>query len=169
MEKVATDRVGPTGILSEQEVEEIREGLSHYDDNQALCIDALKIVQKHRGWVSDESLQAIADYLKISAADVEGVATFYNLIYRQPVGKQVVRICNSVTCWMMGYDKISQKFKSELDIEYGQTTSDGEFTLLPGPCMGACDKAPVVMVNHDLHGNVDVDLGAKKITSKYKG
>lgn len=168
MEIVATDRVGPSGILSEDEVREISAGLSHYEDNQALCIDALKVVQKYRGWVSDECLQAIADFLKLSASDVEGVATFYNLIYRQPVGKHVVRVCDSVTCWVMGYDKLSAKFKAALKLEYGQTTSDKQFTLLPGPCMGACDKAPVVMVNHDLHCNVDLDLGAEQIIIKYR-
>ena len=102
MDIVATDRVGPVGILSAEEVEEINAGLSHNEDNQASCIDALQIVQKHRGWVADDSLLAIADYLKISPAEVEGVASFYNLIYRQPVGKHVVRICDSVSCWIMG-------------------------------------------------------------------
>ena len=98
---ISSDRVGPSGILSPQEIEEINADLCHYDDNQAVCIDALKVVQKYRGWVSDECVLAIADYLKLSAAVVEGVATFYNLIYRQPVGKHVILICDSVSCWAM--------------------------------------------------------------------
>jgi len=149
------ERVGPIGSLSPEEIKEIDADLSHYDNNRAATIESLKIVQKHRGWVSDESLQSIAGYLNMSAAEVEGVATFYNLIYRQPVGKQVVRICDSVTCWSMGYDKIKRCLEKELNLEYGETTEDGEFTLLPGPCMGACDHAPVMMVNNNLHSDID--------------
>ncbi|MBT4522293.1 MAG: NADH-quinone oxidoreductase subunit NuoE [Halieaceae bacterium] len=154
-------------MLSPQEIEEINADLSHYEDNQAVCIDALKIVQKHRGWVSDECVEAIADYLKISAAAVEGVATFYNLIYREPVGKKVIRVCDSVSCWVMGYETVRDRLKSELGIEYGETTADGEFTLLPGPCMGACDHAPVVMVDNDLHEDVD-ESKVKAIVEHYK-
>jgi NADH-quinone oxidoreductase subunit E len=164
---ISSDRVGPGGILSPQEIEEINADLSHYEDNQAVCIDALKIVQKHRGWVSDECVEAIADYLKISAAAVEGVATFYNLIYREPVGKKVIRVCDSVSCWVMGYETVRDRLKSELGIEYGETTADGEFTLLPGPCMGACDHAPVVMVDNDLHEDVD-ESKVKAIVEHYK-
>ncbi len=167
MNVISSDRVGPSGILTPPEIEEINADLIHYEDNQAVCIDALKVVQKYRGWVSDECVQAIADYLKISAASVEGVATFYNLIYREPVGKKVIRVCDSVSCWVMGYEKVRDILKADLGIEYGETTADGQFTLLPGPCMGACDKAPVVMVNNDLHGDVDEDK-AKAIVKEYK-
>lgn len=162
-----SDRVGPAGILSAEEIGEIDADLSHYDNNRAVTIEALKVVQAHRGWVSDESLNAIADYLQLDPAEVEGVATFYNLIYRQPVGKHVIRICDSVTCWSMGYEKIRDSLKEELKLEYGQTSEDGEFTLLPGPCMGACDCAPVMIVNNDLHVNIDEDK-AKTIVSQYK-
>ena len=75
-----------------------------YPDKQAVGLEALKIVQKHQGWVSDESLAAIARYLDISASELEGVATFFNLVYRHPVGKNVILFCNSVSCWIMGCD-----------------------------------------------------------------
>jgi len=161
------DRVGPAGILSAEEIKQIDHNLSHYDNNRAVTIEALKIVQRQRGWVSDESLQSVAGYLKLSAAEVEGVATFYNLIYRQPVGKNVVRICDSVTCWFMGYEEIRDSLKEELKLEYGQMSDDGQFTLLPGPCMGACDCAPVMIVNDDLHTHVDAQK-AKTIVREYK-
>lgn len=161
------ERVGPAGILTPEEVDEINADLAHYDNNRAVTIEALKIVQANRGWVSDECLRAIATYLNLSPAEVEGVATFYNLIFRQPVGKKVVRICDSVTCWSMGYEKIRDSLKNELNLEYGQTTADGEFTLLPGPCMGACDHAPVLMVNNDLHGDIDEEK-AKEIVRGYR-
>lgn len=159
--KIKMQRASPeTGNgegLSAEEQAEIRAGLSHYPDNQAMAIEALKIVQRHRGWVSAESLQAIAAFLLLSPEEVEGVATFYNLIYRQPVGRHVIRVCDSVTCWMLGYDKLVEKLKQTLAIELGGTTADKEFTLLPGPCLGACDHAPVLMVNDDYHFDVDTE------------
>ncbi|PCJ20974.1 MAG: NADH-quinone oxidoreductase subunit NuoE [Gammaproteobacteria bacterium] len=161
------DRVGPSGNLSAEETQQIDANLSHYDHNRAVTIEALKIIQAQRGWVSDECLQSIAGYLKLAPAEVEGVATFYNLIYRQPVGKNVVRICDSVTCWFMGYEAIRDELKAALNVEYGQISGDGQYTLLPGPCMGACDCAPVMIVNDDLHTHLDAQK-AKAIVSDYK-
>lgn len=149
--------VGTGEGLSREEIDEIREGLSHYPDNQAMSIEALKIVQRHRGWISSDSLKAIAAYLKLSPDEVEGVATFYNLVYRQRVGKHVIRVCDSVSCWMLGYDKVVATLKQALNIELGGTTPDNLFTLLPGPCLGACDHAPVLMVDDDYHFDVDAD------------
>lgn len=112
------------------------------------------VVQKHRGWVSDDALKAVASYLSMSPTELDGIATFYNLIYRKPVGKKVVRICDSVSCFIMGYDKIRHKIETELGIKLGQTTPDNEFTLLPTPCLGTCDKAPALMINDQLHRNL---------------
>lgn len=137
--------------LSADEIAEIREGLLHYPDTQAMCIEALKIVQRHRRWVSDDALKAIASALALSPDEVEGVATFYNLIYRQRVGAHVIRICDSVSCWMLGYENLVRALKDSLGIEFGSTTPDGQFTLLPGPCLGACDHAPVLMVDDNYH------------------
>jgi NADH-quinone oxidoreductase subunit E len=77
---------------------------------------------------------------------VESVATFYNKIYRQPVGKTVISLCDSVSCWIMGYQGLAQALTEELNIALGETTADGTLTLLPTPCLGACDHAPVAMV-----------------------
>lgn len=147
--------VGTGEGLSREEIDEICEGLSHYPDNQAMSIEALKIVQRHRGWVSNDSLKAIAAYLKLSPDEVEGVATFYNLVYRQRVGKHVIRVCDSVSCWMLGYDSVVAALKQALNVEFGGTTQDNQFTLLPGPCLGACDHAPVLMVDDDYHFDVE--------------
>ena len=115
----------------------------------------MMIVQRHRGWVSDESLLAVAEYLGLPAAELEGVATFFNLIYRRPVGKNVILHCKSVSCWIMGCDQVKEKISGELGIDYGETSADGEFTLIPVPCLGDCDRAPVMMVGPDLHRNLD--------------
>ena len=132
--------------LSLAEIQEINAEMSHYEDKTAVSIEALKIVQKHRRWVSDECLVAVAELLGISPAQLEGVATFYNLIYRQPVGKTVIHYCNSVTCWMLGAEQIRERLCQHLNVELGEMSADGDYTILPIVCLGACDHAPVVMV-----------------------
>lgn len=140
--------------LTDEEIAEIEHEMELYPDKRAVGLEALKIVQKHQGWVSDESLLAIAKYLEISAADLEGVATFFNLVYRQPVGKNVMLFCNSVSCWIMGCDGMKQHISDRLGIDFGETSEDDNFTLIPVPCLGDCDRAPVMMVGNDLHRNL---------------
>jgi len=148
-------------MLSAEEIKEIDAEAARYPKREAVCIDALRIVQRHRGWISDESLHDIAGHLGMSAADVDGIATFYNLIYRKPVGRHVIMICDSVSCWIMGYDRMRKHIQQRLAIQPGQTTADGRFTLLPIVCLGCCDRAPAMMVDGDLHG----DLDSQKIDS----
>ena len=131
--------------------------MGHYEDKTAVSIEALKIVQKHRRWVSDECLVAVAELLDISPAQLEGVATFYNLIYRQPVGKTVIHYCNSVSCWMLGSDQIRERLCQHLNVELGEMSADGEYTILPIVCLGACDHAPVVMVGDELRLDITDD------------
>jgi NADH-quinone oxidoreductase subunit E len=138
-------------VLSEQELAAIDAEIAHVPYRAAVAIDALKIVQAHRGWVSDESLQAIARHLEMSAEELDGVATFYNLIYRRPVGEQVILLCNSISCWIKGCDRLQAKISSQLGIALGETTPDNRYTLLPVTCLGACDKAPVMLVGEELH------------------
>ncbi|MGU0161635.1 NADH-quinone oxidoreductase subunit NuoE [Escherichia coli] len=103
-------------------------------------IEALKIVQKQRGWVPDGAIDAIADVLGIPASDVEGVATFYSQIFRQPVGRHAIRYCDSAVCHINGYQGIQAALEKKLNIKPGQTTFDGRFTLLPTCCLGICEK-----------------------------
>jgi NADH-quinone oxidoreductase subunit E len=144
-------------MLSDEELREIDAEIAHVPYRAAVAIDALKIVQSHRGWVSDESLKAIARHLEMSAEELEGVATFYNLIFRRPVGDNVILLCNSISCWIKGCDKLQQKIGDHLGIGLGETTPDNHYTLLPVTCLGACDKAPVMMVGEELHEDVAVD------------
>ncbi len=137
--------------LSDAEIAAIDAELAHVPVRAGAAIDALKIVQAHRGWISDESLKAIARHLHMSAAELDGIATFYTLIFRKPVGEKVILLCNSVTCWMKGCNALQQKITEQLGIGMGETTPDNKYTLLPMTCLGACDKAPVMMVGDDLH------------------
>jgi len=141
--------------LSEAELAAIDAELAHAPYRAAVAIDALKIVQAHRGWVSDASLQAIARHLHMSADELDGIATFYNLIFRRPVGDRVILLCNSITCWIKGCDGLQRKIGESLGIGLGETSADNRYTLLPVTCLGACDKAPVMMVGDELHEQVD--------------
>jgi len=140
--------------LSDSEIAAIDAELAHVPIPAGAAIDALKIVQAHRGWISDESLKAIANHLDMSAAELDGIATFYTLIFRRPVGEKVILLCNSVSCWIKGCDGLQQKITEQLGIGMGETTPDNQYTLLPMTCLGACDKAPVMMVGDDLHEDV---------------
>ncbi len=141
--------------LSDQEISAIDNEIAHAPCRAAVAIDALKIVQSHRGWVSDASLQAIARHLHMSAAELDGIATFYNLIFRRPVGEQVILLCNSITCWIKGASQLQQQISARLDIGLGETSADNQYTLLPVTCLGACDRAPVMLVGEQLHTHLD--------------
>jgi NADH-quinone oxidoreductase subunit E len=142
-------------MLSEAEKREIEAEIPNYAQKQAVCIDALKVVQKHRGWVSDEAIQDLAEFLEMTPDELDGVATFYNLIFRKPVGRHVILVCNSVSCWVMGYDGIRDRLVQKLGINLGETTSDERFTLLPNVCLGICDHAPALMIDDDTFTDLD--------------
>ena len=143
-------------MLSAEEINEIETESARYPTRQAVCIDAMRIVQRHRGWVSDESLRDIAAHLGMSVTDLDSVATFYNLIFRRPVGRHVIMICDSVSCWIMGYDRMREYVGKRLGISLGETTKDNRFTLLPIVCLGCCDRAPAMMVDDHLHSDLDL-------------
>ena len=142
-------------MLTAEEKKEIEAEFPRYEQKRAVCVEALKVVQRHRGWVSDEALIAVAEFLEMTPAELDGVATFYNLIFRKPVGKHIILVCDSVSCWIMGYESILQHLQDRLGIVLGETSADGVFTLLPIVCLGACDQAPAMMIDDELYGNLD--------------
>ena len=154
-------------MLTVEEINEIEAEAAHYPKREAVSIDALKIVQRHRGWVSDESIRDIAGHLGMSPTDLDSVATFYNLIFRRPVGRHVIMACDSVSCWIMGGEDIREHLQERLGIGLGETTSDNRFTLLPTVCLGCCDHAPAMMVGGDLHSDLNPQAIDKEL-EKYK-
>lgn len=144
-------------MLTDQEKHEILQELEAYPNKQAVCVDALKIVQKYRGWISDEAVSEIAGFLEMSAEEVDSVATFYSRIYRSPVGRHVILICDGISCMIMGYDAIYEHISERLGIRFGDTTKDGRFTLLPISCLGDCDKAPSMMINDELFNRMTIE------------
>ena len=153
--------------LTETEIQAIDHEVSLVPYKKAAVIEALKIVQQNRGWISDESVEGIAGYLDMNAAEVDSVATFYNLIFRKPVGRHVILLCDSISCYVMGYRKLYEILQKELKIKFGETTADKKFTLLPNACLGCCDHAPALMIGEDLYMDIKVEDLAE-ILKKYE-
>ncbi len=154
-------------MLTEEEKEEILDEVKIYPHPSVACLDALKIVQKHRGWVADESVKDVADFLGMPADEVDGVATFYSRIYRYPVGRHVILVCDGISCMIMGYESLYDWLARKLGVRFGGTTSDGRFTLLPVSCLGDCDNAPSMMIDNDLHNRLTEEK-LEKILGDYK-
>lgn len=153
-----TDAIASDGFqLHEEDRRAILEERRHYEQPQAACIEALKVVQRRHGWVPDGAILAIAETLGVGPAAVEGVATFYSLIFRQPVGRHVILVCDSSSCFLTGFEAFSDALSTRLGIRFGQTTADGRFTLLPVCCLGACDRGPAMMIDDDTFGPVTPD------------
>src|SRR3954470_5881292 len=144
-------------MLSNTEIQEIDHEVKLLPYKKAAVIEALKIVQQQRGWISNESVADIADYLEMSPAEVDSVATFYNLIFRRPVGRHVILLCDSISCYVMGYKALYDGLREQLNIKFGETTADKNFTLLPNACLGCCDHAPALMIGEDLYRDVKVE------------
>lgn len=154
-------------MLSVEEKKEIQKEIKQYPYPKVACIDALKIVQQHRAWVSDESVRDIAELLGMSNEEVDGIATFYSRIYRKPVGRNIILICDSVSCMIMGYESLYQYISKKLKIRFGETSSDGRFTLLPNSCLGDCDNAPSIMINNDHYNRLTIEK-MDEILDRYK-
>ncbi len=140
--------------LEKRSIDEIR---SQYETGAAAIVEALRVIQDARGWVSDDSLRDLADYLDLSPSYLESLATFYSMIFRRPVGRHVIMVCDSVCCWMDGAEDLVAHIGERLGIGLGETTADGRFTLLPVVCLGACDQSPAMLVDWQLHGPVSPD------------
>jgi NADH-quinone oxidoreductase subunit E len=152
-------------MLSDAERHAIEHEMEHYEDPRAASIEALKIVQQQRGWVPDGAIAAIGAVLGIPAVDVEGVATFYNMIFRKPVGRHVIKLCDSISCFLTGYDPVRERVLQQLGVALGGTTTDGRFTVLPISCLGACDKGPVAMIDEDTCCNLTPESIVKLLES----
>lgn len=141
-------------MLSQEERIEIEGELREVPFKRAASIEALKIIQRHRGWVDDQALNDAAVMLEMTSAELDSVATFYSLIFRKPVGEHVILLCNTISCWMLGHDDILKRLTDRLGVGLGQTSEDGAFTLLPVPCLGACDRSPAMMLDGKLYGEL---------------
>jgi NADH-quinone oxidoreductase subunit E len=134
--------------------EALAKKIAHADHPRELVVDAMLALQEHYGYLSDEAVEEIAALLGMSPLEVEELATFYTFIYREPVGKFVIHVCDSVICWMDGYESVKDHLCKKLAIDLGGTTADGLFTLLPVCCIGYCDQSPAMLINRKAYGNL---------------
>jgi NADH-quinone oxidoreductase subunit E len=133
-------------------LEKAKEKIRRTEHPRELALDVLFLLQKHHGYLSDAALLQGADLLGMTPLELEELATFYEFLYRQPVGKYVIHLCDSTICWMFGHQSLLEYISRKLDIPLGGTTGDGLFTLLPVCCLGYCDYAPAMMINGKLYG-----------------
>ncbi len=148
---VAADR-SLTTMLPAELKESLTQQITSVDHPRELVVDVMFAIQDQFGFLSDEAVEEVAQLLNMSPLEVEELATFYTFIYREPVGKYVIHVCDSVVCWMDGYESIRDHLRSKLGIEMGETTSDGLFTLLPVCCIGYCDRSPAILINKKVYG-----------------
>ncbi len=121
------------------------------------AVDVMKELQRHYGWLTDEAVGEAAELLGLTSLQVEELATFYEMIYRRPVGKRVIHVCDSISCWAVGGETMLAHLARRLGVEPGETTGDGIFTLLPCCCLGNCGEGPTMMVGDTLYGRLTLE------------
>ena len=126
----------------------------HYRE---MVVDVIYSLQNHFGYFSDEALEIAAKLLDMSPVELEELATFYTFIYRRPVGKFVIHVCDSTICWMEDKAALTEHLLRRLDVKIGETSSDGLFTVLPVCCIGYCDRAPAILINRKAYGPLTPD------------
>ena len=124
---------------------------------ESRLIAVLHKVQAHFGYLGREQLDAVAQLMQIPTAKVTGVATFYHFFHLQPRGRFVINVCMGTACYVKGADRIAERLKEELGIDFGETTKDGLFTLEATRCLGTCGLAPVITIGDQVHGEVTPD------------
>ena len=139
-------------MLPEAIRNELNATIAHTDHPRELVVDVMFRLQDHYGYLSDEAVEETAALLDMTPLEVEELATFYTFIYRQPVGKYVIHLCDSVVCWMDGHESIQDYLCQKLGIGMGEPTADGLFTLLPVCCIGYCDRSPAMLINRKVYG-----------------
>jgi NADH-quinone oxidoreductase subunit E len=144
--------VGTNCMLPEELKASLKKKISSAEHPRELVVDVMFALQDHYGYLSDEALEEAAVLLGMTPLEMEELATFYTFIFREPVGKYVIHVCDSIICWMNGYESIRDFLSQKLGIKMGETTSDGLFTLLPVCCIGYCDRAPAILINRKVYG-----------------
>jgi NADH-quinone oxidoreductase subunit E len=161
-------------LLPQNQIDSFKAKAAAISHPHELIVDLLRAIQSHHGWVPDDGVLLTAETLGVLPIEVEEVATFYDKIFRREVGKRVIHICDSVCCWSTGAEMISDHLKKSLGISLGETTTDGQFTLLPTCCLGACGDAPAMMIGLTTHGfltteRIDAILQAERAAIAAEG
>jgi len=163
-------------MLSEELREKLKKKLELVEHPRELAVDIMYALQVHYGYMSDEALREGAQLLGMTLLELEEIATFYDFIYREPVGKFVIHVCDGVVCWMCHEGWVCEEVSvieylcKKLDVKVGETTADGMFTILPTCCIGYCDHAPAMLINGIHYGPLTpdtIDQILEKLRTEY--
>ena len=141
------------------------ENVTHYpsDERKSAILYALYLAQNQLGYLTAAAMQHVAQQIGCTAAEVEDVVSYYTMFYTRPVGKYVVNVCRTLSCALLGAERVTEELSAALGIKPGETDPTGTFTLVEVECLGACDRAPVVMVNDEWHERLSPEQAAKFI------
>ncbi len=144
-------------VFNAQELEQVEKIKSKYPETQAAIMPTLWMAQKKFGWLSKDVMKYVAELLSLSYAHVYGVATFYTMYFKKPMGQYHVQVCTNVSCMLRGGEEIFVHLQNKLAIGHNERTGDGRFSLEEVECMGACGGAPMIAINDDYHENMNID------------
>jgi NADH-quinone oxidoreductase E subunit len=145
-------------MISEQAKQRMRELASRYPVTRSAVMPALYIAQQEEGYITQDALQAVAEALNMTVDDVESVATFYTMYYQKPPGRKIIKVCTSISCYLRNCDALVEHLEQRLGIKRGETTADGNYTLMTTECLASCGTAPVLQVNGAFVENVTFDM-----------
>lgn len=142
-------------MLSEKTKQDILELQKKYPEKRSALIPALHLAQNEVGYLPRDIQNEVAELFNIDVNEVNGIVTFYDMFFEEPVGKHLLHICKNVSCMLRGGDALLKKLCHKLNVKPGETTSDGEFTIIPSECLAACDRAPMMLVDEKVVGPID--------------
>src|SRR5437868_1971409 len=145
-------------MISEQAKARMRALAARYPSGRSAVLPSLYIAQEEEGYITQEGLQAVADAIGLTVDDVESVATFYTMYYQHQPGKKVIKVCTSISCYLRNCDALVERLEHRLGIKRGETSDDGNYTLLTAECLASCGTAPVLQVNDEFVENVTLDM-----------
>jgi NADH-quinone oxidoreductase E subunit len=145
-------------MISEQAKQRMRYLAGRYPVARSAVMPALYIAQQEEGYITQEALEAVAEAIGLTVDDVESIATFYTMYYQRPPGKKVIKVCTSISCYLRNCDALVSHFEERLGVKRGETTADGNYTLLAAECLASCGTAPVLQVNDEFVENVTLEM-----------
>jgi len=132
----------------------LRKMIAEAESPREKAVDVMFEIQELQGWMSDEAMAEAAVLLGMTPLELDELATFYDYIYRSPVGKYVIKVCDSTVCWLEGHQRVIDCVSERAGVPMGGTSPDGLFTLLPVCCIGYCDRAPAMVINKQVYGKL---------------
>lgn len=156
-------------MISDEVRDQMRAIAARYPDVKSGMLPCLHLAQQTEGYVTADGIQAVAEVLGVKVDEVASVVSFYSMYFERPVGKYVIKVCTSISCYLGGCDSLMRHFEDRLRITRGETTPDGTFTLLPVECLAACGMAPAIQVNDQFVESVTPAAADELIATLRRG